>query len=62
MKCKLDRGASVNVMPLTAYKLVNSGEFEKEGKPIGEYGQDRTTLRGYSGNLIQYGVRVIVSC
>ena len=33
-----------------------------EGKPIGGYGQERTTLRGYNGKLIQqYGVRVIVS-
>ena len=35
MKCKLDTGASVNVMLQTTYKLVNPGEFDKLGKPIG---------------------------
>ena len=52
-KCKLDTGASVHVMALIVYKLVNPDEFDKGGKPVGGYGQDRTTLRGYSGNLIQ---------
>ena len=52
MKCKLDTGASVNVMPLAAYKLINPSEFDKDNKPIGGFGQDRTTLRGYSGNII----------
>ena len=33
MKCKLDTGASVNVMPLAAYKLINPSEFDKDGKP-----------------------------
>ena len=46
MKCKLDTGAIVNVMPLTIYKLVNPDKFDKDGKPIGGYGQDRITLRG----------------
>ena len=50
MKCKLDTGASVNVMPLAAYKLINPSEFDKDNKPKGGFGQDRTTLRGYSGN------------
>ena len=60
MKCKLDTGASVNVMPLTAYKLINPSEFDKDNKPIGGFGQDKTTLRGYSGNIIkQYGTRLI---
>ena len=60
MKCKLDTGASVNVMPLAAYKLINLSEFDKDNKPIGGFGQDRTTLRGYSGNIIkQYGTRLI---
>ena len=60
MKCKLDTGASVNVMPLAAYKLINPSEFDKDNKPIGGFGQDRTTLRGYSGNIIkQYGTRLI---
>ena len=60
MKCKLDTGASVNVMPLAAYKLINPSEFTKDNKPIGGFGQDRTTLRGYSGNIIkQYGTRLI---
>ena len=60
MKYKLDTGASVNVMPLAAYKLINPSEFDKDNKPVGEFGQDRTTLRGYSGNIIkQYGARLI---
>ena len=60
MKCKLDTGASVNVMPLAAYKLINPSEFDKDNKPKGGFGQDRTTLRGYSGNVIQqYGTRLI---
>ena len=60
MKCKLDTGASVNVMPLAAYKLINPSGFNKDNMPIGGFGQDRTTLRGYSGNVIkQYGTRII---
>ena len=60
MKCKLDTGASVNVMPLAAYKLINPSEFDKHNKPLGGFVQDRTTLRGYSGNKIkQYGTRLI---
>ena len=60
MKYKLDTGVSVNVMPLAAYKLINPSEFDKDNKPIGGFGQDRTTLRGYSGNVIkQYGTRLI---
>ena len=60
MKCQLDTGASVNVMPLAAYKIINPSEFTKDNKPIGGFGQDRTTLRGYSGNIIkQYGTRLI---
>ena len=53
MKCKLDTGASVNVMPLAAYKLINPGEFDKDNKPIGGFGQDSTTLREYSGNIVR---------
>ena len=60
MKCMLDTGASVNVMPLAANKLINPSEFDKDNKPKGGFGQDRTTLRGYSGNVIQqYGTRLI---
>ena len=60
MKCKLGTGASVNVMPLAAYKLINPSEIDKDNKPKGWFGQDRTTLRGYSGNVIQqYGTRLI---
>ena len=40
-------------MPLAAYKLINPGEFDKDNKPIGGFAQDRTTLRGYSGNIIK---------
>ena len=62
MKCKLDTGASVNVMPLAAYKLINPSEFHNENKPKGGFGPDRTTLRGYSGNVIkQYETRLIKS-
>ena len=47
-------------MPLAANKLINPSEFNKDNKPIGGFGQDRTTLRGYSGNIIkQHGTRLI---
>ena len=60
MKCKLDAGASVHVMPMAVYKLVNPSEFDKDSKPKGGFSQDRTTLRGYIGNVIQqYGTRLI---
>ena len=60
MKCELDTGASVNVMPLAAHELINPSQFDKDNKPIGGFGQQRTTLRGYSGNIIkQYGTRLI---
>ena len=60
IKCKLDTGASVNVMPLAAYKPINQSEFDKDSKPKGGFSQDRTTLRGYSGNVIrQDGTRLI---
>ena len=60
MKCKLDTGASVDVMPLAAYNLINPSEFDKGNKLIEGFGQDRTTLRGYSGNIIkQYATRLI---
>ena len=63
MKCKLHTGASVNVMPLAAYKQINPSEFDKDNKPIGGFGQDRITLSGYSGNVIkQYGTRLIKAC
>ena len=56
MKYKLDTGASVNVMPLAAYKLINPSEFDKDGKPKGGFGQDRA----YIVNLIQqYGTSLI---
>ena len=53
MKCKLDTGAGVNVMPLSAYQYVNLSEFDVQGKPTGGYGQDRITLKGYNGNCIK---------
>ena len=60
MKCKHDTGASVNVMPLAAYKVINPSEFDKDNKPKGKFGEDRSILRGYSGNVIkQYGTRLI---
>ena len=47
-------------MPLATYKLINPSEFDKDNKPKGGFGQDRTTLRGYSGNVIQqYGTRLL---
>ena len=59
MKCKLHTGASVNVMPLAAYNLINPSEFDKDSKHKGKFGQDRTTLRGHSGNVIkQYRTRL----
>ena len=60
MKCKVETGASVNLRPLAAYKLINPSEFDKDNERIGGFGQHRTTLRGYSGNIIkQYGTRLI---
>ena len=60
MKCKFDTGASINVMPLAAYKLINTSEFDKDNESKGGFGQNRTTLRVYSGNVIkQYGTRLI---
>ena len=38
MKCKLDTGAGVNVMPLSTYQHVNPSEFDKKFQPIGGYG------------------------
>ena len=61
MKCKLDTGASVKVMPLSTHQHINSSEFGKRGQPISGYGHDRTILMGYNGNPIQqYGIRVIL--
>ena len=35
-------------------------KFDKQGKPIVGYGQDRTILKRYNGNPIQqYGIRII---
>ena len=53
MKCKLDIGASVNVMPLSTYQKINPSEFDKKGQPISGYGHDRTILKGYNGNPIK---------
>ena len=44
IKCKLDTGAGVNIMPLSTYQFINPSEFDNNGKPINGYGQDRTTL------------------
>ena len=60
MKCKLDTGASVNVMSLAAYKLINPSEFDEDGKTKGGVWSRQDHLRGYSGNVIQqYGTRLI---
>ena len=61
MKCKLDTGASVNVMLLSTYQKINHSEFDKKGQHIGGYGHDRPILNGCNGNPIkQYGIRVIL--
>ena len=61
LKCKLDTGVSVNVMPLITYKLVNRVSFTKRVN-LWRIWSGMTTLRGYNGSLIkQYGVSVIVS-
>ena len=60
MKCKLDTGASVNVMSLAAYELIIPSEFDKDSKPKGVFSQDRATIRGYSGIVIQqHGTRLM---
>ena len=53
MKCKLDAGASVNVMPLPTYQLINPSGFDKGCWLIRGYGHDRTILKGYNGNPIK---------
>ena len=50
MKCKLDTGAGVYIMPLSTCKYVNSSELEYRVSHIDAHGQDRTTLKDYSGN------------
>ena len=58
MKCKLETGAGVNIMPLSIYKPL---EFDEQGKPTNGHGQYRTIQKDYNGNLIQqYGIRVIL--
>ena len=60
MKCKLDTGAGVNIMPLSIYQYINPSEFNEQGKPIGGHGQYKNILKDYNGNPIQqYGIRVI---
>ena len=51
--CGLDTGASVNLIPLTPYQLVNSSEFQEQDTPIGGYSQATTILKGNNGNPIQ---------
>ena len=34
IKCKLDMGAGVNIMPLSTYKYINPSEFDEQGKPM----------------------------
>ena len=61
MKCKLDTGAGVNIIPLSIYQYINPSEFDEQVKPIAGHGQYRTILKDYNGNLIkQYGIRVIL--
>ena len=61
MKCKLDTGTGVNTMPLPTYQYINPSEFDKQDKPIGGHGQERTTPKDHNGNPIQqYGKMVIL--
>ena len=39
MKCKLDTGAGVNIIPLSIYKYIDLSEFDKQGKLIDDHGQ-----------------------
>ena len=34
MKCKLDRGLGVNIMPLSIYQYINPSEFENKVRPL----------------------------
>ena len=34
MKCKLDTGASVNVIPLSTYQHINPSGFDKKVSPL----------------------------
>ena len=61
MKCKLDTGAGVNIIPLSIYQYINPLEFDEQGMLIDGHGQHRTILKDYSGNPIQqYGIMVIL--
>ena len=59
MKCKLDTGVCINIMPLSTHKYINSSEFDEQGKSIDGCGQYRSILKDYNGNPIQqYGIKV----
>ena len=61
MKCKLDTGVGVNIMPLSIYQYISPSEFDEQCKPTDGHGQYRTILKDYNGNPIQqYGIRVIL--
>ena len=61
MKCKLDTGAGVNIMPLSTSKYINPSEFDEQGKSIDGHGLCRFILKDYNGNHIQqYRTRVIL--
>ena len=47
MKCKLDTGAGVNIMPLSIYQYINASEFDEQGEPIDGHGQYKTILKDY---------------
>ena len=49
MKCKLDTGAGVNIMPLSTYEYINPSECDEQGKPIDDHGQSRSILKDYNG-------------
>ena len=62
IKCKLDTGAGVNAMPLSTYQHFNHSVFDKQGQPMGGYGQDRTILKRHNGkSMQQYSTGVIFS-
>ena len=60
VKCKIDSGASANVMSLGDYKKLNPLEFDEVGNSLAGFSNDKTTRMEYGGKTIQrYGVRVI---
>ena len=60
MKSKLDTGAGANIMSLSTYKSINPSDFDKEGKPTGNFQRSSTGLKSFGGRQIQqYGIKTI---